>query len=194
MAQWLIYGSSDPQEMRVFVKPADILAVKETNDGHSRLLLVNGAEVAVSAPALSVMAVISDPPPAPAMVAQLASPTDTMPLLSGAAEPFSTVIVRDGAVQVAVTKADATERWSVNSAPLAPGAHTLVATQTSIFGLTSKASAPCSLNIADPAPPPPPPPPVVASDPAPEAPAVENPASAEAPSETSDGSTVEQTP
>ena len=157
MPQWLIYGSNDTTQRRVFVRPDDVRAVVESNDGSSILVLANSTQIAVSTPALTVMAAISDPPEPPVMVARIDPPTNPTPLLSGAAEPFATVVVRDGGTQVVVTKADATERWEANTTPLSPGNHTLIATQTDIFGLISKPSAPCSIVIEAPAPPPAPP-------------------------------------
>jgi len=154
MPQWLIYGSNDTTQRRVFVRPQDVRAVMESNDGSSILVLGNGTQIAVSTPALTVMAAISDPPEPPVMVARIDPPTNPTPMLSGAAEPFATVVVRDGGTQVVVTKADATERWEANTTPLSPGNHTLIATQTDIFGLISKPSAPCSIVIEAPAPPP----------------------------------------
>lgn len=183
--QWLVYASSDPLISRVFVRPADIRGVKETNDGHAVLLLDGGGEVDVAYPALAILATISNPPDPPTMnVGPVSSPV-APPTFSGSASFNATVLVRDGGQLVAQTKADTTGEWSVVGPPLTPGEHSFSATQTDIFGLVSAATTPVDVTVAAPAPPTPPPEPETpppappAAPPEPEASAAEEPAAEE---------------
>lgn len=149
-----VFRSSEPGVEQVFVLAAsDIRAVKQTSDGQARLLLDNGSEIGVHGNALAIVAGLTPPPSPPAFVANTSNLAAIA--LTGTAEPGAVVSVRDGAMLLLTAKADTLGAWEATLA-LSPGEHTVVATQTNIFGNTSAPSAPCSLNI--PVPPPPPPP------------------------------------
>jgi large repetitive protein len=150
--QWSIYKSSERGVQRVFLRRTDVVAVKETDDGHSILMLSNGAEFPISANAVSIMATISDPPAPPTIIVQNA--TTLSPTFRGGAEAFAIVNVRDGATIIVTATADATGEWEVGGSAFSVGDHLVSATQTNLFGLVSEPSEPVKLTIAEPVPPP----------------------------------------
>ena len=185
MTEWSFYRSSELGVQRVFLRRRDIVAVKETGDGHSVLILPNGVELGITANAISVMATISDPPDPPTIIIQ--NPTGPSPVFRGGAEAFATVNVRDGATIIASVTADATGAWEIGGWPFGVGAHLISATQTNLFGQVSQPSDPASIVID----PPPMPEPVV--EPAPEQPP-SSPEPVSPPVETAPVAVVPETP
>ena len=88
------------------------------------------------------------------------STTDTTPTITGFGISGDTVSVfSDGsAVGSGIVQSNGT--WAVTLNPLAPGQHSLTATQTDGAGVTSNPSGPLALSIEATLPPPPPPPPL----------------------------------
>lgn len=74
---------------------------------------------------------------------------DSTPTLTGTAEAFALVTVYDtgGIMIVGSATADASGAWSITTATLLDGAHTLTAEQTDVAGNTSSASSPLTLTI-----------------------------------------------
>jgi hypothetical protein len=69
------------------------------------------------------------------------------PVVSGSGEPGTTVKVYDGARLVGTTLVDGNGRWSLTSATLANGAHTLTATATNAENVTSSALGSVALTL-----------------------------------------------
>lgn len=166
MADWKSYLLTETQGTLYLVDPRVIVGVRETMDGHCVALLHNGSEVGIRLPAKTVMADVVPPPDPPLFVASL-NPDNQTATLSGAADRGSIVNVRDGAQLIATATADADGKWETAPVGLAPGEHSLIATQTDLFGRESQPSPPCVLSVPEPAPPPPAPEPEPAPAPAP---------------------------
>lgn len=169
MAQWLVYPASDSQQGQVAVRPEAIASVSTTADNGARIGTVGGDVLIVRTPARDILKVLSDPPAPPSNVhATVADPTINTPTISGMAKPGSVVRAYEGDRDLGYAAADALGDWTLNTAPLAPGDHSIVVRQTDTLGNTSQDSPPVGLKIAEP---PPPPEPVVVEatpEPAPE--------------------------
>nr|WP_052170063.1 Ig-like domain-containing protein [Massilia sp. JS1662] len=85
--------------------------------------------------------------------------TVTRPVIrgTGAANAVVTLYDTDGTTPLGTATADGAGNWSVTSATLSVGAHTLTAKQADAAGNVSAAGAALALTIAAPPPPPPPP-------------------------------------
>jgi hypothetical protein len=110
---------------------------------HSAGLTVTIDRTAPTAPSVPDLVVGSD---------SGASNTDNItnvaaPTFSGTAEAGATINLYDGAVQVGTAQADAGGAWSITSATLGQGAHSLSATATDAAGNVSAASAALSVTI-----------------------------------------------
>jgi hypothetical protein len=98
---------------------------------------------APTAPAAPVLAAGSDSGSSNAdNITNVAAPT-----FSGTAEAGATVILYDGAVQVGTAQADVGGAWSITSATLGQGAHSLSATATDAAGNVSAASAALTVTV-----------------------------------------------
>ncbi|MCS0615071.1 Ig-like domain-containing protein [Massilia kyonggiensis] len=138
----------------------------------SHTLTARQVDVAGNASAASaglVVTIDTQPPAAPdAPVLDAASDsgtagdgitTVTRPVIRGtaAANAVVTLYDTDGTTQLGTATADGAGNWSVTSAVLSVGTHTLTAKQADAAGNVSAAGAALALTIAAPPPPPPPP-------------------------------------
>ena len=138
----------------------------------SHTLTARQVDVAGNASAASAgltVAIDTQPPAAPgAPVLDAASDsgtagdgitTVTRPVIrgTGVANAVVTLYDTDGTTQLGTATADGAGNWSVTSAALSVGTHTLTAKQADAAGNVSAAGAALALTIAAPPPPPPPP-------------------------------------